>query len=97
MNLLANPNTNLRTSATDQPSRFESQTQERLRNSGYRALRRVSCLSRDGVLVLHGCVPSYYLKQVAQEIAAGAEGVRQVINQIEVFRSQAPGTAGRSG
>ena len=33
---------------------------------------------------LHGCLPSYYLKQLAQEIAAGVEGVRLVVNKIEV-------------
>ena len=40
--------------------------------------------TNDGVAYLHGCLPSYYLKQLAQEIAAGVEGVRLVINKIEV-------------
>jgi osmotically-inducible protein OsmY len=58
---------------------------ERLWRSGYLALRDVSCVADDGVVSLHGCLPSYYLKQVAQEIAAGVEGARQVINRIEVL------------
>jgi hypothetical protein len=60
------------------------QVEERLRQSAYRALRDVSCLARDGVIYLHGCLPSYHLKQIAQELAAGAAGVRGVVNRIEV-------------
>jgi osmotically-inducible protein OsmY len=67
-------------------------TEARLRASGYLALRDVSCIARDGVAHLHGCVPSYYLKQIAQEIAAAVEGVRLVVNKIEV---KAPARANR--
>src|SRR5262245_17223343 len=35
-----------------------------LRSSRYSALQHVSCDCRGGVLVLRGCLPSYYLKQV---------------------------------
>jgi osmotically-inducible protein OsmY len=59
-------------------------TEEQLRISGYMALRDVSCVASDGVVYLQGCLPSHYLKQVAQEIASRAEGVRQVVNRIEV-------------
>jgi osmotically-inducible protein OsmY len=44
------------------------------------------------VLVLRGCLPTYYLKQVAQEVVAHLEGVEGVENQIQVV----PG-ASRSG
>jgi osmotically-inducible protein OsmY len=44
------------------------------------------------VLVLRGCLPSYYLKQLAQEVVAHLEGVEGVDNQIQVV----PGAA-RSG
>jgi osmotically-inducible protein OsmY len=37
------------------------------------------------VVYLHGCLPSYYLKQLAQELANRVEGVHHVINRIEVF------------
>ena len=60
------------------------QAQERLRRSAYLALQDVSCLARDDVVYLHGCLPSYYLKQIAQELAAGVAGVRHVVNRIEV-------------
>jgi osmotically-inducible protein OsmY len=60
------------------------QAEERFRRSGYLALRDVSCLAGDGTLTLHGRLPSYYLKQVAQEIALGLEGAHHVVNRIEV-------------
>jgi osmotically-inducible protein OsmY len=55
-----------------------------LRNSPYLALRNVTCDCRDGVLTLRGCLPTYYLKQVAQAVVARLEGVRQVVNEIQV-------------
>ena len=62
----------------------------RLRVSSYLALRDVSCMACDDVVYLHGRLPSYFLKQVAQEIAAGVEGVRLVINRIDVRRQARP-------
>ena len=38
-----------------------------------------------------GFLPSYYLKQIAQETALGVEGVHHVVNRIKVF----PRYAGR--
>ncbi len=61
----------------------------RLRKSGYPALRRVSCESHEGVLVLRGHVPSYYLKQVAQELVRGVEGAEMILNKVEVCARQA--------
>jgi osmotically-inducible protein OsmY len=58
--------------------------EERLQSSGYGALRDISCIASNGVAYLHGRLHSYYLKQLAQEIAAGVEGVRLVVNKIEV-------------
>ncbi len=55
-----------------------------LRNSPYLVLRNVSCECLDGVLTLRGCLPTYYLKQVAQAVVAQVEGVRQVVNEIQV-------------
>jgi osmotically-inducible protein OsmY len=50
----------------------------------YAILRRVSCEYRDGLLILNGRLPSYYLKQMAQEMAARVKGVQRVDNRIEV-------------
>jgi osmotically-inducible protein OsmY len=55
-----------------------------LRRNPYLALKNVSCDWLDGVLVLRGCLPTYYLKQVAQEVVARLEGVKVIDNQIQV-------------
>jgi osmotically-inducible protein OsmY len=64
--------------------RAAEQAEARLRAHPYLALQRVSCECRDGVLVLRGRLPTYYLKQIAQALVAGIDGVRQVDNQVEV-------------
>src|SRR5262245_65814757 len=51
-----------------------------LRRNPYRALKDVACDCREGVLVLRGCLPTYYLKQVAQEVVACLEGVQARAN-----------------
>jgi BON domain len=77
---------------TSSPSPVTScATQEMFRASNYLALRAVCCIIDDGVVCLDGNLPTHYLKQVAQEIAIGVEGVRQVVNRIEVV-----GSTGRS-
>jgi len=69
------------------------QAELRIRGSGYLALRDVTCLVRGDTLHLGGRLPTYYLKQIAQELAGKVEGVRQVYNGIEV--SARPDHAGR--
>ena len=44
--------------------------ESRLRRNGYLALRDIYCEDHEGVLTLWGRLPSYYLKQVAQEAVA---------------------------
>jgi CheY-like chemotaxis protein len=56
----------------------------RLHASPYTALKNVLCVYQKGVLTLRGNLPSFHLKQLAQETVAGLEGVDQVDNQIEV-------------
>jgi hypothetical protein len=60
------------------------EVERRLQRSGYLALREIGCEVHGGIVRLRGHLPTYYLKQVAQAIVADIEGVRQVINQIEV-------------
>lgn len=60
------------------------EVERRLRGSGYLALRGVSYEVRAGVVRLRGCLPTYYLKQVAQAIVSEIDDVHQVINQIEI-------------
>jgi hypothetical protein len=65
-----------------------------LRCNPYSALKNVACDCRDGVLVLRGCLPSYYLKQVAQEVVARLEGVEGIENEIQVVPSAFPADQG---
>ncbi len=50
----------------------------------YLALENIFCDSLGGVLALRGCLPTYYLKQIAQEVVARLEGVEAIDNQIQV-------------
>ena len=52
---------------------------------GYRSLRDVYCESENGRITLRGITPTFYLKQVAQVIAAKVAGVGVISNQIEVL------------
>jgi osmotically-inducible protein OsmY len=76
----AEPATSIR---TPQPG-LQELAERCLRSNPYLALKNVSCDCRDGVLVLRGCLPSYYLKQVAQEIVGRLAGVEAIDNQIQV-------------
>jgi osmotically-inducible protein OsmY len=67
-----------------QPTDMAEWAENRLRGNSYLALKNISCDYEGGVLTLRGCVPSYYLKQVAQETVAPLEGVARVENQIAV-------------
>jgi osmotically-inducible protein OsmY len=63
--------------------------ERQLRSSPYLALRNLGCDFHDGVLVLRGCLPTYYLKQMAQAAVSHVAGVEQVVNQIEVVPAAA--------
>jgi osmotically-inducible protein OsmY len=65
-----------------------------LRSNSYLALKNISCDLLDGVLVLRGCLPTYYLKQIAQEVVAHLEGVKRIENQIQVVTPAFPSRQG---
>jgi hypothetical protein len=65
-----------------------------LRCNSYLALKNISCDYLDGVLILRGCLPTYHLKQVAQEAVARLEEVERIDNQIVVV---APADRSRQG
>jgi len=59
--------------------------EQALRSHPHRgAFKQVRCLCRAGVLMLRGRVSSYFLKQVAQSAVSQIDGVKRVINRIEV-------------
>src|ERR1700683_3777436 len=55
-----------------------------LQSSSYTTLRRLRCEVMDAVVIVHGILPSYYLKQVAQTIVLRLEGIEGVVNLVEV-------------
>jgi hypothetical protein len=55
-----------------------------LHSSSYTTLRRLRCEVTDAVVIVHGILPSYYLKQVAQSIVLRLEGIDGVMNLVEV-------------
>jgi osmotically-inducible protein OsmY len=69
---------------------IETSAQGRLGQSPYSALRDIHCVCRDGVAILRGCLPSHYLRQIAQETVAGIDGITAIVNDIKVM---APGAS----
>jgi osmotically-inducible protein OsmY len=55
-------------------------------DSGYAALSAVTCRSAGDAIILKGSVPTYHLKQLAQVFVQRVDGVRQVINRLDVQR-----------
>jgi hypothetical protein len=52
--------------------------------SPYLAIRHLKCRFCDGELTIVGRVPSYYLKQLAQNAVQQLDGVERISNIIEV-------------
>lgn len=61
---------------------------EALRRSKIPALRRLEAEESESAVVLTGSVPSYYLKQLAQEAVLPLCGERRLINRVEVVRAE---------
>ena len=67
---------------------LEAQVSAVLRESSYDAVRRVSCEVRNCVLTLRGRVPSFYMKQITQEVVRQLlDGSLVIDNQLEVDRT----------
>jgi len=66
--------------------RLAQQVAFALSATGYASMRTVEVAAFGGAVFLSGQVPSYYMKQVAQEIAMQVVGVREMNNGIEVIR-----------
>lgn len=87
------------------PSRFDApvssyaghslahQAQRLLHASSYSSLRGISCDAHDGIVYLHGRLPTQYLKQLAQEIVFRVKGAFTVVNRIEVETQNASNRA----
>ena len=64
--------------------------EQRLHGSNYHVLQAVHCSVEADTLVLTGCLPSYFLKQMAQETVASLPGVSRLVNRIEVTSGVTP-------
>ena len=58
-----------------------------LRSNSHLALKNISCHYQAGVLVLRGCLPTYYLKQLAQETVMPHLERRRLDNRVTVERA----------
>ena len=58
--------------------------QQRLRDSSFVSVRRLTCDVHEGMLTLRGRVPSFYTKQVALSLVAEVEGVEEITDRVEV-------------
>ena len=65
-------------------ARILESVKRRLAESPYGFQRRVDAAYDNGVLTLSGRVPTFFLKQTAQSLAAKVDGVHQVVNLVDV-------------
>ena len=70
---------------SDDPSLAEN-VKRALRATGHGSLRGIEVAGHARLVILKGRVPSYYLKQVAQQTALSVPNVDQVRNDLEVSR-----------
>ena len=52
--------------------------------SHYRTIRQLRCEFAGGVLTISGRLSSFYLKQLAQTLVRGIDGVEQIVNEVHV-------------
>ena len=64
--------------------RIVAEIRRRLHSMGRYTLRSVECEYRDGIVVLHGRVASYYHKQLAQAVLLIDPLVETLVNLIDV-------------
>ena len=61
---------------------LQSRVRERLAQCGHAAMRSVSCTVEQGCIHLAGWTRTYYLKQLAQEVARATPGAGPIENGI---------------
>ncbi len=76
---------NTETVKTASQIRPDELAEECLRRDSHLAQKVISCEFLNGVLILRGHLPTYYLKQIAQQAVFHLDGVDRIENQIEVI------------
>ena len=64
--------------------RLAESVRKALSGSGYSMLEAVVVTVHEGAITLLGTVPSYFMKQIAQEIAKATVGVNVLSNRLTV-------------
>lgn len=82
------------TAAPDAPY-VERMAHRRLERSAYPALKSIACRYRRGTLQLDGQTPTYFHKQLAQELVRSLPGVMEIANNIAVRRAIPSNHGGR--
>jgi hypothetical protein len=85
--LAVHPTTPPDTQRPDPQAHIQVLAERVLHSSRYQVLKTLSSDWQDGVLVLRGCLPTYYLKQMAQEaVAHRVKGMSRRDDQFQVIR-----------
>jgi osmotically-inducible protein OsmY len=69
---------------SDEDAFIRLAVERQLQSSGYFPLLQVRCSVQDGVVMLNGSVPSYYMKQQAQTIVLNLGFIERFENHCEV-------------
>jgi hypothetical protein len=72
------------TPAVGRDEQLLAAARNKLRASGYLLLGTVICEVVDGIITVRGSVPTFYLKQVAQEVLLQVASDQGVRNRLEV-------------
>jgi len=70
--------------ASSPDDRLARAAERQLREGTHLPLLRLTCTCQDGVVAIHGRVPSYYLKQLAQTLVRRLHEVRGIDNRVQV-------------
>jgi hypothetical protein len=71
-----------------------AEAESRLHESIYSELHGIRCTYDHGILTLHGIVPSFYVRQIAQDLIEDLKGIQVIDNQLVIVRDQPTPVAG---
>lgn len=71
-------------SASQADARVADKIEQALRATGYLSLRNLEIFVAEGLVILRGRLPSYYMRQVTQAAVRGVLGVREVRDELDV-------------
>lgn len=72
------------TSEYDDAAQLRQAVELHLESCGYWYLRKIEVETAEDAVFIRGKVPTFYLKQIAQNLVGQVDGVEKVVNEIEV-------------